>query len=109
QSPEWDLFINAFTINHTAFFRERHHFDALAEFVRTRQSPVAIWSCAASTGEEPYSIAMTLKESLRRAGDQQPTIWATDIDTQAIERAKKGVYSLERVEAVPPDYLKKYF
>ncbi len=50
QSPEWDHFINAFTINHTAFFREQHHFDILSEFVRTRTSAVAIWCAAASTG-----------------------------------------------------------
>ncbi|HEY9280467.1 MAG TPA: CheR family methyltransferase [Eoetvoesiella sp.] len=109
QSPEWDHFINAFTINHTAFFREQHHFDILTEFVRTRKGAISIWCAAASSGEEPYSIAMTLQESVRRANDPQSSIWATDIDTQALERAKKGTYSMERVKPVPEDYLKKYF
>lgn len=109
QSPEWDLFINAFTINHTAFFREQHHFDILSEFVRTRSSALSIWCAAASTGEEPYSIAMTLQEAIRRASDPLATIFATDIDTSALERARKGVYSLERVSPVPEGYLKKYF
>ncbi|HWK59941.1 MAG TPA: CheR family methyltransferase [Eoetvoesiella sp.] len=107
-SAEWNAFINAFTINHTAFFREQHHFEILSEFVRTRKSPISVWCAAASTGEEPYTIAMTLRESLQRA-DDSASIWATDIDTQALERARRGVYSLERVKTVPEYYLKKYF
>ncbi len=109
QSPEWDKFVNAFTINHTAFFREQHHFDILSQFVRTRTGSIAIWCAAASTGEEPYSIAMTLQEANRRASDPLATIFATDIDTSALERARKGVYSLERVSPVPEALLKKYF
>lgn len=108
QSPEWDAFVNAFTINHTAFFRERHHFKALAELVQERNAPLSIWCSAASTGEEPYTIAMTLHE----AGLPLPLgnpIWATDIDTKAIADARQGIYSLERAKPVPEDYLKKYF
>lgn len=109
QSAEWELFVNAFTINHTAFFRERHHFDILAQFVAPRTQGVAIWCCAASTGEEAYSIAMTLHESMPAAAARASSIWATDIDTQAIQRACTGEYTLERVQALPADYLKKYF
>ncbi|HEY9460529.1 MAG TPA: CheR family methyltransferase [Paralcaligenes sp.] len=108
QSPEWDAFVNAFTINHTAFFRERHHFKALAELVQERNAPLSVWCSAASTGEEPYTIAMTLHE----AGlplPLTPPVWATDIDTKAIADARQGIYSLERVKPVPEDYLKKYF
>jgi len=108
QSLEWNAFVNAFTINHTAFFREQHHFKLLAEFARGRQAPLSVWCCAASTGEEAYSIAITL---LEEAGTSQakPFIWATDIDTQAIDKARQGIYTLERVMPVPESMLKKYF
>lgn len=105
---EWEEFVNSFTINHTAFFREQHHFETLKTFVKSRPAPIHIWCCAASTGEEPYSIAMTLQETMPNAGTQA-TIWATDIDTQAIARAEKGVYTLERVKTVPEPLLRKYF
>ena len=108
ESPHWEAFINAFTINHTAFFREQHHFDVLAKFVRTRKKPLNVWCCASSTGEEPYSIAITLREALADA-DNGVSILATDIDTQAVDRAGQGVYSLDRVKPVPEALLRKYF
>lgn len=107
-SPEWEMFINAFTINHTAFFREQHHFEILARFVRTRKKPISIWCSAASTGEEPYTIAITLRESCPQP-DVGVSVWATDIDTNAIERAREGVYPKERVKPVSEEYLRKYF
>lgn len=107
-SPEWDGFVNAFTINHTAFFREQHHFKLLAEFAHTRSAPLSVWCCAASTGEEAYSIAITLLEA---AGSSQgkPSVWATDIDTQALDKARMGIYTLDRVKPVSEPLLKKYF
>src|SRR3546814_17685353 len=60
QSPQWETFVNAFTINHTAFFREQHHFAILAKFAKTRKKPFSLWCAALSTGEEPYSLAMHL-------------------------------------------------
>lgn len=107
-SPEWEHFVNTFTINHTAFFREEHHFDILARFVRTRSKPISVWCCAASTGEEPYTIAMTLRESCPNP-DVGVSIWATDIDTEAVRRAREGIYPQERIKPVPEDYLRKYF
>ncbi len=107
-SDEWEAFVNAFTINHTAFFREQHHFDILAKFAKSRKKPLSVWCCAASTGEEPYTIAMVLRESCMQP-DVGVSIYATDIDTKAIERAKEGMYSLERVQPIPEEYLKKYF
>jgi len=107
-SPEWEMFVNSFTINHTAFFREQHHFEILARFMRTRSKPISVWCSAASTGEEPYTIAMTLRESCPQP-DSGVSIWATDIDTVAIQRAQEGVYPLERVKPVSEDYLHKYF
>lgn len=107
-SEHWETFVNAFTINHTAFFREHHHFAVLAKFARSRKKPFSVWSCASSTGEEPYSIAMTLRESCP-APDAGVTVLATDIDTRAIAAAKEGMYSLERAKPVPEEYLRKYF
>lgn len=105
---EWQSFINTFTINHTAFFRERHHFEILAEFVRRRTAPLSIWCCAASTGEEAYSIAMTLRATVARP-DAALSVWATDVDTNALEQAKRGVYPLDRVAPVSEEFLKQYF
>lgn len=107
QSPEWDKFVNSFTINHTAFFREKHHFDILADFVRKRQKPISVWCCAASTGEEPYTIAMTLHNAC--GGEYGISVVATDIDTQAIAQARKGIYTLDRIKPVPQEFLKTYF
>src|SRR5690625_3275535 len=95
--PEWQEFINAFTVNHTAFFRERHHFDILARFAQSRERPLTIWSAACSTGEEPYSIAIRLRDALPNP-DYQVSIFASDIDTSAIAMARAGVYTLERVK-----------
>ena len=63
-AAEWEDFVNALTTNLTAFFRESHHFPILADFAQKRGGPVSVWCCAASTGEEPYSIAITLAEAL---------------------------------------------
>jgi len=110
QPPQWQAFINAFTVNHTAFFRERHHFDILADFVRQRARPVRIWCSASSSGEEPYSIAMTLMENGHTAqAGSSALVLATDIDSQAIAQAQRGVYTEERVKGVDPSLLKKYF
>jgi chemotaxis protein methyltransferase CheR len=95
---EWEAFTNALTTNLTAFFREAHHFPLLAEHLcaRLRHETAEIWCCASSTGEEPYSIAMTLVETF---GSYTPParVLATDLDTQVLARARDGVYPAERV------------
>jgi chemotaxis protein methyltransferase CheR len=109
QHAEWQYFVNALTTNLSHFFREEYHFPILVEHVKALgRSPVRIWSAAASTGEEPYSIAIALCEAY---GSLQPpvSILATDIDTAVLEGAQKGAYSLERVEQVSPERLKRYF
>ncbi len=108
EAPEWQEFINVFTVNHTAFFRERHHFDVLARFAKGRDRPLAIWSAACSTGEEPYSIAIKLRDTLPNP-DHQVSIVATDIDTIAVATARAGMYTLERVKPMSDVQLKKYF
>jgi chemotaxis protein methyltransferase CheR len=113
QHPEWQQFVNALTTNLSHFFREEYHFPILVEHAKTiaaaaGRRPVRVWSAAASTGEEPYSIAIALCEAF---GSLQPpaTILATDIDTGVLESAQRGVYPLEKVEQVSPERLKRYF
>lgn len=105
---EWEQFTNALTTNLTSFFREAHHFPVLAEHVKAQGGPIEIWCCASSTGEEPYSLAITLCEAF---GTLTPParILATDIDTQVLAKAESGVYSLERVSDMSPERLKRFF
>ncbi|MBB5461492.1 chemotaxis protein methyltransferase CheR [Paraburkholderia sp. Cpub6] len=106
---EWEAFTNALTTNLTAFFREAHHFPILAEFVPRRAQPVSVWCSAASTGEEPYSIAMTLIEALGDSGARQASVLATDIDTQVLAKAEAGVYQFDQVKHLSPERLKRFF
>ena len=109
QHSEWQHFVNALTTNLSHFFREEYHFPILVEHAKALgRTPVRVWSAAASTGEEPYSIAMALSEAF---GTPTPpvSILATDIDTAVLEGAQKGVYAMERVEQVSPERLKRFF
>lgn len=106
-NPEWQAFTNALTTNLTAFFREDHHFPILAEHVKGKKE-VSVWCSAASTGEEPYSIAMTLCEAF---GTLTPPvkILATDIDTNVLATAEAGVYPVERISKMSQERLSKFF
>ena len=109
--PDAELqgFINALTTNLTSFFRESHHFDALAEHLRTRgRDGVRIWCNAASTGEEPYSLAITACEAF---GTMTPPvrILATDIDTNVLHTAARGVYPVERVNTLSLQRRRQFF
>lgn len=105
-SAEWEYFTNALTTNLTSFFREAHHFPLLAEHARQVGRPYSVWCAAASTGEEPYSIAITLAEAL---GERAATVLATDIDTQVLAKARAGVYSAEQVARLSQERLKRFF
>ncbi len=106
---EWEHFVNALTTNLTSFFREQHHFPILAEQVqKLKHRPVMLWCSAASTGEEPYSLAMTMVEAFN-SFTPPVKILATDLDTNVLEKARQGVYSLERVEKLPQDKIKRFF
>jgi chemotaxis protein methyltransferase CheR len=108
EDEEWQAFINALTTNLTSFFREEHHFPILAQHVARRAAPVRVWCAAASTGEEPYSIAMTLVEALgSRAGSA--SVLATDIDTNVLAKARAGVFSLEQIGKVGSERLRRFF
>ncbi len=105
---EWQAFTNALTTNLTAFFREAHHFPILADHVRDNGGPAKIWCSASSTGEEPYSIAMTLCDTF---GTLTPPaqILATDIDTNVLETARKGIYTANRIETLAVDQQRRFF
>ena len=105
---EWQLFTNALTTNLTAFFREAHHFPVLAEHSRQCDQPLTVWCSAASTGEEPYSIAMTLIEALGNRAASASVV-ATDIDTQVLAKAEAGIFTLEQVSKMTPARLKRFF
>ncbi len=106
---EWEAFTNALTTNLTAFFREAHHFPLLAQHIAGRNEPVRIWCAAASTGEEPYSIAMTLLEALPSSVASLSQVVATDIDTEALSKAKMGIYPLKQVLEVGEERARRFF
>ncbi|MND87812.1 chemotaxis protein methyltransferase CheR [Pseudomonas linyingensis] len=106
---EWEAFTNALTTNLTAFFREAHHFPLLAAHVAGRREPVRVWCAAASTGEEPYSIAMTLCEALGPQLASQSRVIATDIDTDALAKARTGVYPLKQVLEMGEERARRFF
>lgn len=110
RDPEWQHFINALTTNTTSFFREAHHFPVLADLLRQRigRHAPAIWCAAASTGEEPYSIAMTVADTLGPQSSQVRIV-ASDLDTAVLDIAAAGVYPMDRVERLAPDVLRRHF
>ncbi len=108
EAREWEAFTNALTTNLTAFFREAHHFPLLSQHVAGRRDTVRVWSAAASTGEEPYSIAMTLQEALGARADQCQVV-ATDIDSDALNRARDGIYAMDQVAKLEEGRIKRFF
>ena len=109
---EWEAFTNALTTNLTSFFREAHHFPLLAEHAqkarRQHGGPLTVWCSASSTGEEPYSIAMTLCEAFNTL-TPPVSIIATDIDTNVLATASAGIYPIERVEKLEIERLRRFF
>jgi chemotaxis protein methyltransferase CheR len=108
EPAEWEHCTNALTTNVTAFYREEHHFTVLAELAKAHQGadPFRVWSAGCSTGEEPYTIAMCLAESLAHPNY---AVLATDLDTQVIATAREGVYPLQSVLRLPEARQKRFF
>jgi chemotaxis protein methyltransferase CheR len=109
-AAEWETFVNSLTTNLTSFFREAHHFEILARQIdkwRDRR-PLRIWCSAASTGEEPYSIAMTLAEVFNSMAPPV-TILASDLDTSVLAHGRRGVYTADRVEKLSPERIQRFF
>jgi chemotaxis protein methyltransferase CheR len=118
RGQEFSRLIDAVSTNLTSFFREPGHFDflrerLLPELIRRRRqqgdSRIRAWSAGCSTGEEPYSLAMTLLEALGREGRWDAKLLATDISTRALQKARTGRYEKQRVATVPPALLTRYF
>ncbi len=108
---ELEEFINALTTNLTAFFREAHHFDILASYVKKlalRNEKLRIWCAASSTGEEPYSIAMAIAEAYESYSPPVEII-ASDIDSNVLRDASAGIYTAERLESVSLERKKQFF
>ncbi|MFT3664610.1 CheR family methyltransferase [Piscinibacter sp.] len=103
---EWQEFVNCLTTNLTAFFREEHHFHAFGADLKARGAPgPRIWCNAASSGEEPYSIAMTVVEAL--GADSGARILASDIDTRVLATAARGVYPVDS-RGLSPERLRRH-
>lgn len=106
---EFSILIDTITTNLTSFFRETHHFKFLEkEFLpalmarkqKKGDSRIRIWSAGCSSGEEPYSIAITVNEALENCGSWDAKILATDISTRMLDRAKQGIYNSSRVAPI---------
>lgn len=105
---ELEQFINALTTNLTSFFREPHHFTALADYLAQHSNVTNIWCAASSTGEEPYSIAMVVAEAF--GSFKTPVkIIASDIDSKVLAKAKAGVYPLASISKIPIERQKQFF
>ena len=107
---EWEAFTNALTTNLTSFFREEHHFPILAQHLKKlgKDRQLRVWCCAASTGEEPYSIAMTAVEAFD-SFTPPVSILATDLDTHVLRKGEAGVYAGDRIERMDPRRVKRFF
>ncbi len=106
--PEWQEFVNALTTNLTSFFREQHHFEILADYLKARPAQAwKVWCNAASTGEEPYSIVMTAQEALGPQGNFK--LWASDIDSKVLATAARGVYRSESTKGLDSGRLQRFF
>lgn len=108
---ELEHFVNALTTNHTAFFREPHHFETLAEFAKNysrHRQPLRIWCAAASSGEEPWTIAMVMAEVFD-SWTPPVQIIATDIDSQVLRQAEAGIYDVGRLTGLSEARKKRFF
>jgi len=116
EAAELEEFTNAVTTNLTSFFREPHHFDYFGrEFLpslvkrHSGMRRLRIWCCAASTGEEPYSIAMVLREAGALLAGWDVKLLATDLDSAVLAHAEAGIYAHERFEAVNRKRVERFF
>ena len=107
--PEWQEFVNALTTNLTSFFREHHHFEVFANLLKScpPNKPWKVWCSAASTGEEPYSIAMTAIESLGAPANF--FLSASDIDSKVLATAAQGIYRMDALKGINSSRMQNFF
>ena len=115
-SEELQELTNAITTNLTAFFRENYHFEHLAAEVlpqierkRSGTRRIRLWSAGCSTGEEPYSLAMVMREAFAHLPDWDIKLLATDIDSKVVETAVQGIYGAERLNGVAAERVRRWF
>ncbi|OEF95821.1 CheR family methyltransferase [Desulfuribacillus alkaliarsenatis] len=115
---ELQVLFNKITTNVTQFFRESHHFNYLqnvflpkfvADPAHSQKKSLRVWSSACSTGEEPYTIAMCLLEFFKQHPGWKIQILASDINTDALNKAKSGIYNKQEITGIPYNFLKTYF
>lgn len=117
---ELDLFLDALSINVTHFFRDKEVFDAfkrivIQELMTSKASGaekrlIRVWSAACASGQEPYSIAMLLNEAAAGRDNLMIRIWATDVDSDVLGKAKQGSYAADELKHIPdPAFIDKYF
>lgn len=119
ETEERTAFINCITTNKTDFFREPHHFDFVTQTVipeailRVQRGAdsrrLRVWHAGCSTGEEPYTLAIVLQEALAGKGQWDVKQLASDIDTDVLAHAKRGIYNRDRVDPIPDTLLRRYF
>jgi chemotaxis protein methyltransferase CheR len=114
-AEEMQELINAITTNLTSFFRENYHFEQLAaealpqiERERSATRRMRLWSAGCSTGEEPYSMAMVMREALEHLPGWDIKLLATDIDSKVVAAAAAGVYGAERLSGVAPERVRRW-
>jgi chemotaxis protein methyltransferase CheR len=105
--PEWQVFVNLLTTNKTDFFREPRHFQYLVQeylpvWAKSGSKSLKVWSCACSTGQEPYTLSMVLAKHLPPGFDYR--ILASDVDTQVLRTAENGVYPMDKLPEIPAEY-----
>jgi chemotaxis protein methyltransferase CheR len=104
--------IDSLTTNHTSFLRENPHFQFLTETVLPAyldRQHIDVWCAASSTGEEPYSILLSLWSAIGGRNGPDMRIQASDISTRVLAIARKGIYNSERLSGLPPDWLRRFF
>ena len=114
EAEESEHFSNAITTNLTNFYRETHHFDFLKDkiipkLLKKTDRRIRIWSAGCSTGEEPYTIAFTLLSSIPGISNWDVKILATDLDSNVLETASSGVYSLDQLKNISDEEKRKWF
>ena len=108
-------FINSLTTNLTSFFRENHHFEILGQqllpqLMKSKTNKrIRVWSAGCSTGEEPYSIAITLRQALGQTSTWDARVLATDLDSNVVATAKAGIYDASRINNLPENVWKRWF
>lgn len=107
---ELSTMVDLLTTNKTSFFRESAHFDFMVEHILPHiTSPVTIWSAGCSSGEEPYTLGMVLRENLSDTISDQSRILATDLSNEVLAKAEQGTYSYDTVKSIPAPFGGKYF